>query len=84
MITHEHGFSSRRWARFNIVGLVGLLVQLACLWALTQLLNVHYILATAIAVELTILHNFCWHAAWTWIDRPTSARGSHGDCFSST
>ena len=55
MITHEHGFSSGRWARFNIVGLIGLLVQLACLWALTQLLNVHYILATAIAVELTIL-----------------------------
>jgi putative flippase GtrA len=75
MITHECGSSARRWARFNIVGLVGLLVQLACLWALTQLLNLHYILATAIAVELAILHNFCWHAAWTWIDRPTSARG---------
>ncbi len=75
MITYEHGFNARRWARFNIVGLVGLLVQLACLWALTHLLKVHYILATAIAVELAILHNFCWHAAWTWVDRPSSARG---------
>jgi hypothetical protein len=26
--------------------------------------------ATVVAVELTILHNFWWHVRWTWADRP--------------
>ena len=28
-----------------------------------------YVAATAIAVELTIVHNFLWHERWTWRDR---------------
>jgi putative flippase GtrA len=62
-------FDARRWARFNAVGVMGFAVQLGCLWALTHLLKIHYVLATAVAVELTILHNFAWHARWTWMDR---------------
>jgi hypothetical protein len=27
--------------------------------------------ATAIAVEITVLHNFIWHQHWTWRDRPS-------------
>ena len=26
------------------------------------------------AVELAILHNFCWHERWTWSDRQHSER----------
>jgi putative flippase GtrA len=37
-------------------------------------LGVHYLPATAIAVELTILHNFAWHERWTWRDRPAPPR----------
>ena len=29
-------------------------------------------LATVVAIELTILHNFSWHVRWTWADRPVS------------
>ena len=59
-----------RWV--VIVGAAGFGVQLACLQALLSL-EVHYLLATAIAVEAAILHNFVWHAVWTWRDRPTHA-----------
>jgi putative flippase GtrA len=29
----------------------------------------HYLLASAAAIELTLLHNFVWHVHYTWRDR---------------
>src|SRR5207253_9277443 len=60
------------WAMFNAVGLLGFVVQLASLWVLQRGANLHYLPATAIAVEITILHNFFWHQRWTWVDRRAS------------
>ncbi len=37
--------------------------------ALTLLLGPHYLVATALAVEMAVLHNFFWHRRWTWADR---------------
>ena len=62
----------RRWAMFNAVGIAGLLFQLACLAMLKHGLGLHYLMATVVAIELTILHNFSWHVRWTWADRPGS------------
>ena len=63
-----------RFLRFNGVGLVGFALQLALL-ALLLRLGLNYLAATAIAVELTVLHNFAWHERWTWRDRPAGAAG---------
>jgi putative flippase GtrA len=63
-----------RWVAFNGVGALGIGVQLATLAVLVRLVDVHYLLATAIAVEAAILHNFAWHERWTWRER-TRARG---------
>jgi putative flippase GtrA len=30
----------------------------------------HYLVATVVAVEAAVLHNFFWHQRWTWRDRP--------------
>jgi dolichol-phosphate mannosyltransferase len=57
-----------RLARFAGVGSVGFILQLLVLWALTRA-GVHYLVATAIAVEAAILHNYVWHERWTWSDR---------------
>jgi putative flippase GtrA len=32
----------------------------------------HYLAATALAVEASVLNNFVWHRRWTWADRPKS------------
>ena len=32
-------------------------------------LGLNYLLATALAVEATVLHNFFWHERFTWSDR---------------
>jgi putative flippase GtrA len=57
-----------RWIKFNAVGAIGVVVQLSTLGLLVHYLEVHYILATAIAVETAILHNYIWHEKWTWSD----------------
>jgi putative flippase GtrA len=60
---------AQRWLKFNFVGLLGIGVQLACLWLLVQMLRLNYLAATAIAVETAVLHNFVWHERFTWKDR---------------
>jgi putative flippase GtrA len=57
---------------FNGVGAMGVAVQLTMLTGLVKLAGVHYLVATAIAVETAVLHNFAWHQHWTWRDRPTA------------
>lgn len=63
----------RRMGPFVAVGAAGFVVQLASLQALVSWGGVHYLLATALAVEAAILHNFAWHSRWTWRDRPRRA-----------
>ena len=58
-----------RFLRFNAVGAVGVGVQLAALWGLTDVAHMHYLFATPAAVALAVVHNFAWHWWWTWRDR---------------
>jgi putative flippase GtrA len=59
----------RRWMRFNLVGAFGVSVQLGILAALVHATPTHYLVASTIAVEASVLHNFVWHSRWTWADR---------------
>ena len=58
---------------FSMVGIFGIGVRLGVLWLLAGRLGVHYLAATFIAIEISVLHNFVWHVHWTWADRPASA-----------
>jgi putative flippase GtrA len=64
---------TERWLRFNVVGIAGFGVQLLILGLLAGPLGFHYLWATALAVEAAVVHNFAWHEAWTWKDRPARA-----------
>ena len=59
-----------RWLKFNAVGALGMAVQLGALGVFVHVLGLHYLVATALAVEAAVLHNFLWHRRWTWADRP--------------
>ena len=65
-----------RWLQFNAVGGLGIAVQLIALSFLRGLLGLNYLLATACAVEIAILHNFTWHELWTWRDRHAGRSGA--------
>ncbi len=67
-----------RWLKFNAVGAVGMAVQLAVLAALNRV-TAHYLLATAVAIEITLLHNFAGHVWFTWRDRAEEG-GVWGRC----
>jgi putative flippase GtrA len=69
------GLRVSRPARFVCVGLVGFILQTLALQALTTRAGVPYLVATALAVEIAILHNFVWHEWWTWRDRARASGG---------
>jgi putative flippase GtrA len=45
-------------------------VQLAALSVCRSWLKLDYLLATGLAVEIAVIHNFLWHERFTWADRP--------------
>ena len=58
-----------RWGKFNAVGVMGMVLQLTALAVFERCAPGHYLVASAAAVELAILHNFIWHLHYTWRDR---------------
>lgn len=58
-----------RWGKFNLVGAMGMAVQLGALALFTRWAPGHYLWATAAAIEITLLHNFAVHLCFTWRDR---------------
>lgn len=63
-----------RWCKFNLVGAMGVGVQFAALFVMKGLVGVDYLLATAMAVETAVIHNFLWHERFTWADRVRPSR----------
>lgn len=57
----------RRWVRFNAVGTLGFGVQI-CTASILIAATSEPLLATALAVETAVLHNFSWHYFLTWKD----------------
>jgi putative flippase GtrA len=66
----------QRWLKFSAVGIVGVAVQLGIL-ALMVRIGVHYLAATALAVEAAVLQNYYWHRRWTWKGRDGSVWRFH-------
>jgi putative flippase GtrA len=58
-----------RWLKFNAVGGAGIVIHLGLLALFVHVLEIHYLVATALSIEAAILHKFYWHRRWTWADR---------------
>jgi putative flippase GtrA len=72
VLSSQKNRAFRRWLKFNAVGGIGIGVQLAALAIFRSLLHLDYLLATVLAVETAVLHNFLWHERFTWADRPAT------------
>jgi len=59
----------RRPLAFFAVASGGFLIQTTVVALLTRGASIAPEAATAIGVELALLHNFLWHERWTWSDR---------------
>ena len=69
----NEGGVTARVGPFMAVGALGFALQIAAL-ALFTAAGWPLIAAIAAAVEVAILHNFCWHERWTWRDRAAARR----------
>lgn len=63
---------SSRVGPFVTVGALGFALQMTLLAWLVHGCHWSYLVATAVAVEAAVLHNFAWHERWTWRDRAGS------------
>jgi putative flippase GtrA len=63
----------RRWMKFNLVGAIGICVQLLAVYFFASVLTANNLVATALGVEAAVLHNFLWHEHFTWADRRATA-----------
>ncbi len=50
-------------------------LQLASLALFNHWAGGHYLMASAAAIEITLLHNFVWHQRYTWRDRQDQTTG---------
>jgi dolichol-phosphate mannosyltransferase len=60
---------SPRIVKFGIVGASGVVVNVGCLYLLTEFARIPYFIASVIAIELSIISNFTINHLWTWRDR---------------
>jgi putative flippase GtrA len=63
-----------RWFRFNLVGALGMALQLLLLAGFNHLAPRHPLVTSSAAIEITLLHNFRWHMLYTWRDGSRLAR----------
>src|SRR5689334_5333664 len=59
------------FVRFLIVGLTGLVVNSAALYAFTELAGIHYVISAAIATQVSTLWNFGLTETWVFGKRQT-------------
>ncbi len=60
---------AKRYTKFGIVGLSGLLVNIGTAYILKNIFSIEPLLASSLAIEVSILNNFFWNSIWTWRDR---------------
>jgi len=67
---------TQRVSAFFAIGVAGFVLQIAMLHWLSSAWHWPYVIATLVAVESAILHNFFWHERWTWADRRPDRRST--------
>lgn len=72
-LTHHQSAAWREWKKvfkFGIVGISGIFVNLGIMFFLVEYTSLHdypaNLLASAIAIEISILNNFIWNDLWTF------------------
>ncbi|MGM5481163.1 MAG: glycosyltransferase [Nanobdellota archaeon] len=67
--------SNKKFLKFAVVGTSGVIVNYAILILFKEVLGLHLLFASAIAVETSIITNFLFNNFWTW------RRNAHNNCF---
>ncbi|MBF2027250.1 MAG: glycosyltransferase [Oscillatoriales cyanobacterium C42_A2020_001] len=74
-LSRKFNFPVARFLRFGLVGLSGLVVDMAALYLFFDVLNVGLTRSAIFAAELAIINNFYWNDVWTFGDLAKQQRG---------
>jgi len=55
-----------RFARFNVVSMLGMLITTITIWLLVHQIGLHYLLANLAGISLATACNFAINTEWTW------------------
>ncbi|MFQ6129253.1 MAG: glycosyltransferase [Candidatus Hadarchaeaceae archaeon] len=56
----------KRASKFNLIGIVGFVINLVIIGALTELLGMHYMISALFGIAGAMLWNYVMSAMWTW------------------
>jgi len=70
------GVTGIRWVRFNLVGIMGFVLQTTMLLVLVRWAGLGKATAVTMAVLAAVSHNFFWHEYFTWPNLPRESRFS--------
>lgn len=76
--------TTSRWLRFTLVGIAGFALQLTTVWLLARVTPLPVTVIVALAVLLTLSHNFFWHEHVTWPGQAREGRGRRWLAFHAT
>jgi len=65
---YKYSSTMYQFTKFCIVGGIGMLINLAILYALVEYAGLWYILAASIAFVFAVINNFVWNKFWTFKD----------------
>ena len=65
----ENNLLHVRVLKFAVVGLSGIVVNMAVLFFCTEILKIIYWISSIIAIEISIITNFMLNDVWTWKER---------------
>lgn len=60
------GHFARRFAKFNLVSLGGLVVNMTVLWTLTSVVGLHYLVSNLFGIAAATVWNYLVNFWWTW------------------
>lgn len=66
VLRNSAGAELGRVVRFGCVGLLGVAVNTALLWLLTEHAHLYYVVSSVVATEAAIVTNFVLHHVWTF------------------
>jgi putative flippase GtrA len=66
----------RRLSRFFVVGALAAGLQTLLLWAFVDVAGIYYLLASIVAIEITIVTQYFFNNAWTFQNRSHESRES--------
>jgi putative flippase GtrA len=57
------------FAKYTLVGTIGLVIDMSCLYVLVEYVHMNVLIATTIAFIVSVINNFFMHKYWTFRDK---------------